>query len=144
MTNISEKAGEERLLTFYAVFATKNLRDVIDNEIFERLKGIFDEIRGDSPIYVTDWVAAPYYLAIVTRVSIMSGLPAVLRKFKKESDRQIRREFPRLEEKLQGDNFWMAAFCCVPEGPGSHKVLEDYIESARRASQRHGYLSTGG
>lgn len=143
MTNIDEKAGEKKLLTFYAVFATKNLREIIDNEIFESLKRIFEEVRGDAQVYVTDWLASPYYMALVAKVGIMSGLPAILRKFKKQSDRQIVEEFPRLREQLQGDNFWMAAFCCVPEGPKARKLLEDYVDSARKAAKTLKYSGAG-
>lgn len=144
MANSDEKAGPRRLLTFYTVFATKNLRELIDDEIFERLKEIFGEVKGDSPINVTEWIGAPYYVAVTTKVDIMSGLPAVLRKFKKVSNTQIVKDFPRLEEQLHGDSFWMAAFCCVPAGPKARKLMEDYIGSARRSSESQGYTSTGG
>lgn len=93
-------------MSFHTVFTTTGNRAVIDDNVSEWMREVFDQVKGDLPIEVVEWEAAPDHVSVTAKVEgIMSGLPAVLRRFRAESNRLMVTEFPQVARKMGGEPF---------------------------------------
>lgn len=116
-------------LNYHLVLVIKYRRKVIDTSVSQRLREIFERIGSDYAISVTEWNHDEDHVHVLFRAEPKSALSKFLNAYKSASSRLIKKEFPRIREKLWKEYFWSRSFCLITVGGAPLEVLKQYIES---------------
>lgn len=117
------------LLNYHLVLVTKYRRQVFDDEISARAKEIFAYIGANYHITLVEWNYDKDHVYILFRAHPNTQLSRFLNAYKSASSRLLKKEFPRIREKLWKEAFWSQSFCLLTTGGAPVEVLRQYIES---------------
>lgn len=117
------------LLNYHLVLVTKYRRQVFDDEISARAKEIFEYIGANYHITLVEWNHDKDHVHILFRAHPNTQLSRFLNAYKSASSRLLKKEFPRIREKLWKETFWSQSFCLLTTGGAPVEVLRQYIES---------------
>lgn len=117
------------LLNYHLVLVTKYRRQVFDDEISVRAKEIFEYIGANYHITLVEWNHDKDHVHILFRAHPNTQLSRFLNAYKSASSRLLKKEFPRIREKLWKETFWSQSFCLLTTGGAPVEVLRQYIES---------------
>ncbi|SKC91903.1 IS200/IS605 family transposase [Maledivibacter halophilus] len=117
------------LLKYHLVLVTKYRRKVIDDNINERLKEIFNYICKKYNITLEEWNHDNDHVHILFRAHPNSQLSKFLNAYKSASSRLIKKEFPEIKKKLWKEYFWSRSFCLITTGGAPIEVIKRYIEN---------------
>ena len=117
------------LLNYHLVLVTKYRRQVLDDEISARAKEIFEYIGANYHITLVEWNHDKDHVHILFRAHPNTQLSRFLNAYKSASSRLLKKEFPRIREKLWKEAFWSQSFCLLTTGGAPVEVLRQYIES---------------
>lgn len=120
------------LLNYHLVLVVKYRRRVIDDNISERLKEIFNYICKKYNITLEEWNHDYDHIHILFRAHPNSQLSKFLNAYKSASSRLIKKEFPRIKKKLWKDYFWSRSFCLITIGGAPIETIKKYIENQRK------------
>ena len=119
------------LLQYHLILVIKYRKKVIDNAICNRLKEIFEYI-GEKEQYklkVIEFNCDIDHLHILFKAEPKSEISKFINAYKSASSRLIKKEFPRVKEKLWKEAFWSRSFFLATTGGVTLEVLKQYIES---------------
>lgn len=116
-------------MNYHLILVVKYRRDVIDDEISERLLGIFSRIAPSYNIDVEEWNHDRDHVHMLFRAQPNSELSKFINAYKSASSRLIKKEFPRIREKLWKSCFWSQSFCLLTTGGAPLETIRKYIES---------------
>ena len=116
-------------MNYHLILVVKYRRDVIDDEISERLLGIFSRIAPSYNIDVEEWNHYRDHVHMLFRAQPNSELSKFINAYKSASSRLIKKEFPRIREKLWKSCFWSQSFCLLTTGGAPLETIRKYIES---------------
>lgn len=116
-------------MNYHLILVVKYRRDVIDDEISERLLGIFSRIAQSYNIDVEEWNHDRDHVHVLFRAQPNSELSKFINAYKSASSRLIKKEFPRIREKLWKSCFWSQSFCLLTTGGAPLETIRKYIES---------------
>ena len=116
-------------MNYHLILVVKYRRDVIDDEISERLLGIFSRIAPSYNIGVEEWNHDRDHVHVLFRAQPNSELSKFINAYKSASSRLIKKEFPRIREKLWKSCFWSQSFCLLTTGGAPLETIRKYIES---------------
>ena len=116
-------------LNFHLVLVTKYRRKVIDDEISDRLREIFEYIGDNYNITVDEWNHQEDHVHILLRGHPNTNLSKFINAYKSASSRLIKKEYPQIREKLWKEAFWSKSFCLITTGGAPLEVIRQYIES---------------
>lgn len=116
-------------LNYHLVLVTKYRRSVIDDQISDRLKEIFERISVSYNISVVEWNHDSDHVHILFRAQPNSELSKFINAYKSASSRLIKKEYPSIREKLWKEYFWSRSFCLISTGGVSIDVVKEYIQS---------------
>ena len=114
---------------YHLVLVTKYRRQVINDEISERLKQLFAELGKPYKLTIMEWNHDKDHVHVLFRAEPKSELSTFLNAYKTASSRHIKKEFPSIKSKLWKDAFWSKSFCLITTGGAPLEVLRKYIES---------------
>ena len=57
------------------------------------------------------------------------GIPKFINAYKSASSRLLKKEFPKIREKLWKEYFWSRSFCLLTTGGATIEVIRQYIET---------------
>ena len=117
------------LLNYHLVLVTKYRRQAFDDEISARAKEIFEYIGSNYHITLVEWNHDEDHVHILFRAHPNTQLSRFLNAYKSASSRLLKKEFPRIREKLWKEAFWSQSFCLLTTGGAPVEVLRQYIES---------------
>ena len=117
------------LLNYHLVLVTKYRRQVFDDEISVRAKEIFEYIGANYHITLVEWNHDKDHIHILFRAHPNTQLSRFLNAYKSASSRLLKKEFPRIREKLWKETFWSQSFCLLTTGGAPVEVFRQYIES---------------
>jgi putative transposase len=110
----------------------KYRRKVINNDISNRLKEIFEAISSKEQ-YSLDIIEFNHdidHLHILFKAKPKSEISKFLNAYKSASSRLIKKEFSEIREKLWKDMFWSQSFFLSTVGTGVNiETLKKYVES---------------
>ena len=136
---LDSNAHSVLLLHYHLVLVIKCRKNVIDNTISERLKGIFEYISPNYNITLEEWNHDGDHIHILFRAHPNSALSKFINAYKSASSRLIKRDFSKVKEKLWQEAFWSQSFCLVSTGGAPLEVIRQYIETQ---NQEHGLRHT--
>lgn len=116
------------LLYYHLVLVTKYRRKVIDNNISNRLKEIFEKIQGNYNITLQEWNHDKDHIHILFKAHPNTELSKFINAYKSASSRLIKKEYPKIKEQLWKEYFWSRSYCLLTTGGVSIEVIKKYIE----------------
>ena len=126
------------LMYYHLVLVTKYRRKVIDKTISYRLREIFDYIAVNYNISVIEWNDDRNHIHILFKAQPNSELSKFINAYQSASSRLIKKEYPKIREKLWKDYFWSRSFCLITTGGVTIDIIREYIESqGDRHEEKH-------
>ena len=116
-------------LNYHLIMVVKYRKKVINDEISNRLKEIFEYVSKNYNITLKEWNHDADHVHILFKSHPNSELSKFLNAFKSASSRLIKKEFPEITEKLYNEYFWSQSFCLISVGGVTLEAVEKYIES---------------
>ena len=119
------------LLQYHLILVTKYRRQVIDNEICKRLKEIFEyiAIKDQYKLKIIEFNHDKDHLHILFKAEPKSEISKFINAYKSASSRLIKKEFPKVKEKLWKEYFWSRSFFLATTGGVTLEVLKQYVET---------------
>lgn len=116
------------LLNYHLVLVVKYRRKVINDEISNRLKEIFEYICPKYNITLGEWNQDKDHVHLLFRGSPNTELSKFLNAYKSASSRLIKKEFPSIRNQLWKECFWSRSYCLITTGGAPIEVIKKYIE----------------
>ena len=116
-------------LNYHLIMVVKYRKKVINDEISNRLKEIFEYVSKNYNITLKEWNHDVDHVHVLFKSHPNSELSKFLNAFKSASSRLIKKEFPEITEKLYKEYFWSQSFCLISVGGITLEAVEKYIES---------------
>jgi putative transposase len=117
------------LLYYHLVLVTKYRRKVIDDNISNRLKEIFEKIQNNYNIALQEWNYDKDHIHILFKAHPNTEISKFINAYKSASSRLIKKEFPEIKEQLWKEYFWSRSFCLLTTGGAPIEIIKKYIES---------------
>lgn len=114
---------------FHLILVVKYRKKVINDEISERLKGIFENIQGNYNIALEQWNHDIDHVHILFRSEPNSNISKFINAYKSASSRLIKKEYPSIKSRLYKEAFWSQSFCLISTGGASIEIIKRYIKS---------------
>ena len=117
------------LLYYHLIMVVKYRRKVIDNEISERGREIFEYIGERYGITLEEWNHDLDHIHIMFRAQPKTELSKFINAYKSASSRLLKKEYPEIRKKLWKEAFWSQSFCLLTTGGAPIETVRQYIES---------------
>ena len=117
------------LMYYHLVMVVKYRRNVIDKDISNRLKEIFEYIAPNYNISLIEWNDDVDHVHVLFKGQPNTELSKFVNAYKSASSRLIKKEFPTIKEKLWKEMFWSRSFCLLTAGGVTIDVIKRYIEN---------------
>lgn len=117
------------LMYYHLVLVIKYRRKVIDKDISNRLREIFEYIAPKYNITVIEWNDDEDHVHILFKAQPNTELSKFINAYKSASSRLIKKEYPAIRTKLWKEYFWSRSFCLLTTGGTTIDVIKKYIET---------------
>ena len=114
---------------FHFILVVKYRRKVINDEISERLKEIFEYIQDKYNITLEEWNHDIDHIHILFRSEPNTNVSKFINAYKSASSRLIKKEYPSIKARLYKEAFWSQSFCLISTGGVNIETIKKYIES---------------
>ena len=114
---------------YHLVFVVKYRRKVINDDISNRLKEIFEHIQSNYNITLQEWNHDKEHVHVLFKAQPNSELSKFINAYKSASSRLIKKEYPQIREQLWKEYFWSRSFCLITTGGVPVDIIKKYIES---------------
>lgn len=115
-------------LNYHLILVVKYRRKVIDDEISNRLKNIFEYVSKNYNITIKEWNHDTDHIHVLFKAHPNSEISKFLNAYKSASSRLIKKEYPGIKEKLYKEYFWSQSFCLISVGGVTIEAVQKYIE----------------
>ena len=129
MKEMDHNAHSAYLLYYHLVMVVKYRRKVIDDRISDRAKEIFEYIAPNYGIVLEEWNHDIDHVHVMFRAQPKTEISKFINAYKSASSRLIKKEYPKIREKLWKEAFWSQSFCLMTAGCAPIEVIRQYIES---------------
>lgn len=116
------------LMYYHLIFIVKYRKKVINDTISDRLKEIFEYISPNYNIALQEWNHDTDHVHILFKGQPNSELSKFINSYKSASSRLIKKEYPKIKDKLWKGAFWSKSFCLLTTGGAPIEVIKKYIE----------------
>ena len=123
-------------LHYQLILVVKYRRRVIDSDISDRAREIFQYIAPNYNITLQDWNYGLDHVHIVFKAHPNSQISKFINAYKSASSRLIKKEFPQIRQNLGREYFWSQSFCLFTTGGVSDQIIREYIESQGENDRR--------
>lgn len=117
------------LLNYHLILVVKYRKQVINDNISNRLKEIFENICPNYSIKIEEWNHDKDHIHILFKGQPKSEISKFINTYKSASSRLIKKEFPEIKSKLWKENFWSRSFCLLTTGGATIEVIKKYIQT---------------
>ena len=117
------------LLNYHLVLVIKYRRKVINDEVSNRLKEIFEYICPKYNITLGEWNHDKDHVHLLFRGSPNTEISKFLNAYKSASSRLIKKEFPSIRNQLWKEYFWSRSYCLITTGGAPIDIIRKYIEN---------------
>jgi len=114
---------------YHLIFVVKYRRKVINDEISNRLKEIFEYIQPNYNITLQEWNHDKDHVHILFKAQPNTEISKFINTYKSASSRLIKKEYPQIKKQLWKEYFWSRSFCLITTGGVSINVIKKYIEN---------------
>ena len=117
------------MLHYQLIMCIKYRNTVIDDEISNRLKEIFERITFSYNIRLEEWNHDKDHVHILFRGHPNTELSKFINAYKSASSRLIKKEYPQSRKSLWKEMFWSQSFCLITTGEATADIIKQYIQS---------------
>lgn len=117
------------LLNYHLALVIKYRRKVINDEVSNRLKEIFEYICPKYNITLGEWHHDKDHVHLLFRGSPNTDISKFLNAYKSASSRLIKKEFPLIRNQLWKEYFWSRSYCLITTGGAPIDIVRKYIEN---------------
>ncbi|MEL7657991.1 MAG: IS200/IS605 family transposase [Bacillota bacterium] len=117
------------LMYYHLVLVIKYRRQVIDENISNRLKEIFEYIAPKYNITLQEWHHDKDHVHILFKAQPNSELSKFINAYKSASSRLVKKEHSIIKKSLWKEYFWARSFCLLTTGGAPIEIVKRYIES---------------
>ena len=123
------------MLHYHLIMCTKYRREVIDDNISNRLKEIFLRIADSYNIVLEEWNHDIDHVHILFRGAPNTELSKFINAYKSASSRLIKKENPAIKKSLWREMFWSQSFCLISTGGISVDIIKQYIQTQNQKGE---------
>ena len=116
-------------LNYHLVMVVKYRRKVIDDNISNRLKEMFEYIGKTYHITLIEWNHDIDHVHVLFKACPNTEISKFMNAYKSASSRLIKIEYPEIKEKLWKEAFWSKSYCLISIGGVTIDVIKKYIET---------------
>ena len=116
------------LLNYHLVLVIKYRKKVINKDISNRLKEIFEYISPKYNITLEEWNHDRDHIHLLFRGQPNTEISKFINAYKSASSRLIKKEFEEIRNKLWKEYFWSRSFCLLTTGGTTIDIVRRYIE----------------
>ena len=116
-------------LNYHLILVVKYRRKVINDDISNRLKEMFEHIGLNYQITLIEWNHDIDHVHVLFKACPNSNISKFLNSYKSASSRLIKIEYPDIKDKLWKEYFWSRSYCLITTGGVTIDVIKRYIES---------------
>lgn len=116
-------------LSYHLVLVIKYRKQVLNDDISNRLKEIFEYISPNYNIALEEWKHDKDHIHVLFKAHPNSELSKFINSYKSASSRLIKKEFPTIKQKLWKEYFWSRSYCLITTGGATIDVVRKYIEN---------------
>lgn len=117
------------MLHYHLIMCTKYRREVIDDDISNRLKEIFLRIADSYNIVLEEWNHDIDHVHILFREAPNTELSKFINAYKSASSRLVKKENPEIKKSLWKEMFWSRSFCLISTGGVNMDIIKQYIQT---------------
>lgn len=117
------------LMYYHLIMVVKYRRKVIDEDISERGREIFEYIAPGYGITLEEWNHEEDHVHVMFRAKPSTEISKFINAYKSASSRLLKKEYPDIREKLWKEAFWSQSYCLMTAGGAPIEVIRQYIES---------------
>ena len=116
-------------LNYHLVLVIKYRKQVLNDDVSNRLKEIFEYISPNYNITLEEWEHDKDNIHVLFKAHPNSELSKFINSYKSASSRLIKKEFPTIKQKLWKEYFWSRSYCLITTGGATIDVVRKYIEN---------------
>ena len=117
------------LMHYHLVLVIKYRRNVLNHEVSNRGKEIFQYIAPNYNITLMEWNHDADHVHILFKAHPNSELSKFINAYKSASSRLLKKEYPEIRTALWKESFWSKSYCLLTTGGAPIDVIKKYIES---------------
>ena len=117
------------MLHYHLIMCIKYRNKVIDDNISNRLKEIFEKIAPAYNITLEEWNHDTDHVHILFKGQPNTEISKFINAYKSASSRLIKKEFPQIRKSLWKEMFWSQSFCLLTTGGAIVDIIKQYIMS---------------
>ncbi|WLC85590.1 IS200/IS605 family transposase [Clostridium estertheticum] len=117
------------LLNYHLVLVIKYRKKVINDEMSNRLKEIFEYICPKYNITLDAWNHDKDHVHLLFRGYPNTDISKFINAYKSASSRLIKKEFLSIKTKLWKEYFWSKSYCLITTGGAPIDIVRKYIEN---------------
>ena len=122
------------ILHYHLIMCIKYRNKVIDNNISNRLKEIFEFIAPKYKIVLEEWNHDADHVNILFKGQPNTEISKFINAYKSASSRLIKKEYPEIRKSLWKEMFWSQSYCLISTGGVTVDIIKQYIQSQGRKS----------
>ena len=134
MMKLDSNAHSVFRLNYHLILVVKYRRKVINDEISNRAKEIFEYISPKYNITLQQWNYDIDHVHILFKAHPNTEISKFINAYKSASSRLIKKEYPQIRQKLWKEYFWSQSFCLISTGGANIETIIKYIE---RQGEKH-------
>lgn len=117
------------MLRYHLIICVKYRKKVINDEISNCLKEIFERIAFTYNITLDEWNHDIDHVHVLFRGKPNTEISKFINAYKSASSRLIKKEFPQIRKFLWKGMFWSQSFCLLTTGGATVDIIKQYIMS---------------
>lgn len=117
------------LLHYHLVLVVKYRRNVFDDVLSDYAKDMFVRLSEKYNVTLMEWNHDVDHVHILFKAHPNTEMTKFINAYKSASSRLIKKEFPKVKNKLWKEMFWSRSFCLVTTGGATLDVVKKYIEN---------------
>ena len=116
-------------LNYHLILVIKYRRKVLNDDISNRLKEIFEYISPNYNITLEEWEHDKDHIHVLFKAHPKSELSKFINAYISASSRLIKKEFSNMKKFLWKEYFWSRSYCLITTGGATIDVVKKYIEN---------------
>ena len=117
------------MLHYHLIMCIKYRNKVIDDNISNRLKEIFEKIAPAYNITLEEWNHDTDHVHILFKGQPNTEISKFINAYKSASSRLIKKEFPQIRKSLWKEMFWSQSFCLLTTSGATVGIIKQHIMS---------------
>lgn len=126
------------MLHYHLIMCVKYRNRVIDDDISDRLKEIFEYISPGYNISLEEWNHDKDHVHVLFRGQPNSEISKFINAYKTSSSRLIKKEYPQIRTKLWKEMFWSQSYCLISTGGVTVDIIQQYIQTQGKKDGKRG------